>query len=114
MSQQNTGTKAFTAAVVIPAYSRVKYDGAGAVSLAVVGSVCIGVAQHVAAIGEMITIQLRGRTSKVIAGEALADAATLYASAGGKVQDTASGTLIGIAFEAATAVGDIIEALIYQ
>jgi hypothetical protein len=50
-------------------------------------------------------------THEGIASEALAVGATLYAAAAGKIKDTSDGTAIGIAIEAATATGDIIEFL---
>lgn len=116
MSQQNNGLKAFKATSAVVAYRRVKYDGAGAVSYAGVGEVWIGVTQAAGAAGDFVTVLLRTAigTCKVCAAEALADGATLYAAANGKVKDTASGTLTGIALEAALADGDIIEALLYQ
>lgn len=52
-----------------------------------------------------------GGTRKMVASEALAKGATLYAAAGGKVTDTAGTVVVGIAMEAASGDNSIIEVL---
>lgn len=114
MSQQNEGGfKSFTATAAVSRYRRVKLTTSSgtAVEHAGAGEAFIGVAQNDAAIGAHVTVALcgRGRTFKAVAAEAFDAGATLYGGALGKVQDTASGTAIGTALEAATADGDVVE-----
>ena len=63
----------------------------------------------------MIAVKLNSApgTFKMIASEALAAGATVYSEASGKVQDTAQATSfqVGVAMEAATADGDVIEVM---
>lgn len=118
MSQQVDGnTKGFTASEAIPRYARVKTTGAGTVGVAGLTDKDLGTAQNDAfAAGDPVTVKLRSAagTHKVIASEALAAGATLYTEASGKVQDTAQATAFiwGQALEAATADGDVIEAVV--
>jgi len=111
MSQQNEGgLKAFTAGEDLAAYRRVKLSG-GEVVYADAGEEFIGITQEAKLDGEQITVAMRssGRTFKAVAAEAFAIDSVLYGAADGKVQDTVSGTAQGIALEAATAAGDIVE-----
>ena len=116
MSQYNEGPKAFIATNDLEACRRVKLTaGKGdAVEYAGAGESFIGITAAKVAAEEEVSVILKpdGRTYKVTAAEALAAGATLYGGADGKVQDTVSGDAIGIALEAATADGDIIEALL--
>ena len=116
MSQYNEGPKAFTAGEALEAYRRVKLSsGSGTqVEYADAGEEFIGITAAKVASGEQVTVIPRSaaRTYKVTAKEALSVGATLYGGDDGKVQDSASGTAQGTALEAATADGDIIEALL--
>lgn len=119
MSQQTeNGLKTFTAGEALEAYRRVKLSaGSGSqVEYADVDEAAIGITQGKVESAEMVTVALRtsGRTYKVTANEAIAAGASIYGGNDGKVQDTnpGTGTVRGIALEAATADGDIIEAII--
>src|SRR5438046_2429652 len=73
----------------------------------------IGVSQNTAAAAEQSTVRFIG-TSKVTASAAISAGAKLVATTGGKVvtSTTDHHNIIGIALEAATADGDVIEALL--
>lgn len=113
MSQQfDTLLRPMTAAAAIPQFALVGVNSSGEATLNGLAGRAIGVAQREAfAAGDVIPVKLFYQTYKVLAKEALAAAATLYSEAGGKVQDTAEATAlpVGIALEAATADGDVIE-----
>lgn len=115
MSQMtDTNCVSFPAHEAIPQYSLVTLENTGKVSINGLAELPIGVAMKEAyAADEEIPVKLLNGsgTFKVIAVEGLAIGATLYTEAAGKVQDTAAATSypIGIAKEAATADGDIIE-----
>lgn len=116
MAGQNDGPHVtFIAGEALEAFRRVKLDtGSGTVVVyAGAGETAIGVTQDKAASGAAVSVRLigRGLTIKCEAGEALAEGAALYGAASGKVADTAVGTAVATALEAATANGDIIEAL---
>lgn len=117
MSQyNNTGCKAFEADEAIAQWARVKLDSDGKVTVAGLTDKGIGVATREAfAAGDIIDVALNTKpgTVKMIAVEALAAGATVYSEAAGKVQDTAQATAfqVGVAMEAATADGDIIEVM---
>lgn len=109
------------AAGAIPIYSRVKVtgkDALGGFTIAVAGlnERTDGIAlQTASAVGdECAFLWLHNvSTVKVIAGEAFAFGAELYTEANGKYQDTAAATSYPElkALEAATADGDIVEAM---
>lgn len=110
------GITTFTANGAIGAKIRVKLTAASAtdpaqVEVAGAGEQHIGITQFAVADGEIVAVKLRNHngTQEATASEALAVGAVLYGAAAGKVADTSSGTAIGIAKEAATADGDIIE-----
>lgn len=117
MSQFNdTGFKSFECDEAIPQWSRVKLDSDGKVTIAGLADKGIGVATRATfAAGEFVDVALNTKpgTVKMIAVEALAAGATVYSEAAGKVQDTAQATAfqVGVALEAATADGDIIEVM---
>lgn len=117
MSQYNgNGLRAFTADAAIGKNERVKLDSDGKITQAGLADRCVGVAQNAAfASGDIVNVQLYSApgTMKMIAVEALAAGAAVYSEASGKVQDTAAATsyLVGIALEAATADGDVIEVM---
>lgn len=117
MSQSdNSGFLSLPAGEAITQFMRVKKHTDGTAMIAGLAEKDIGTALETVATGAYVAIKLRtaAGTHKVIAKEALAIGATLYTEAGGKVQDTAEATSFqwGTALEAATADGDIIEALV--
>ena len=102
-----------TADEAIPQFSTVTITATG-VKVCDLADSCHGTAVDAAAIGERVAVRLLSQgTHKVIAQEAFVEGATLYTEANGKVQDTAAATAnpCFIALEAATADGDIVEAL---
>lgn len=117
MSQFNdTGCKAFECDAAISQWARVKLDSDGKITVAGLTDKGIGVATRATfAAGEWVDVALNTKpgTTKMIASEALAAGATVYSEADGKVQDTAQATAfqVGVAMEAATADGDIIEVM---
>ena len=117
MSQlTDTNCVTFPAHGAIAQYALVKLLNTGKVDVNGLADRPIGVAMKEAyAADEPIPVKLfnGSGTLKCIAIEALAIAATVYTEANGKVQDTAAATSnpIGIAKEAATADGDIIEVI---
>jgi len=118
MSQQNdSGFKTFRATAAVSAWHLVKLTvGSGtAVEHTDAGDSFIGVAQHDAGVGEMVTIKLRGLhgTYKCMANEAIVAGASIYAAATGHVADSVTGSIIGVTLEAAVAAGgDVIECLL--
>ncbi|NIM61645.1 MAG: DUF2190 family protein [Acidobacteria bacterium] len=71
----------------------------------------IGHTERDAASGAEVAIRLRNAegTRKATAAGAFSIGATIYGAASGKVDDAISGTAFGLALEAATADGDIVE-----
>ena len=71
----------------------------------------IGVCEYAVADAAMVAVRPRtmSGTQLVVAAGAFSRGATLYGAADGKVDDAASGSAIGVALEAATADGDIVE-----
>lgn len=63
--------------------------------------------------GELVTVVHRYGMPivEVLAGAAIAKGAAIYGAAGGKHDDTLSGTIVGYAIDAAGADGDIIRAV---
>lgn len=117
MSQFNdNGHKTFECDEAIAQWARVKLDSDGKVTTAGLTDKGIGVATRATfAAGEVVAVALNTKpgTIKMIVSEALAAGATVYSEASGKVQDTAQATAfqVGVAMEAATADGDIIEVM---
>ncbi|MDO8675540.1 MAG: hypothetical protein Q7K71_05425 [Candidatus Omnitrophota bacterium] len=110
MSQENLGSKSFVAGTDLEAYRRVKLSS-GNVVYADAGEEFIGVTARKALSGEFVAINLRSasRTYKMVANGAITAGNTIYGALGGKVSASASGVAQGVALEAATADGDIIE-----
>jgi hypothetical protein len=110
----NEGFKAFTTAEAIGAHLRVKLSsGAITVEKAGAGEAAIGVTEHAAGSGEVVTVRLTNcpGTVRIVANDTFAVAATLYGAAGGEVSDSASGTAYYYALEACTTALDVIECL---
>jgi len=105
-----TGTRTFTAAGALGAHLRVKTPGA----LALAGSTDIelGTMAYPCLAAGPATVRLRTAqgTAKFVVADAITAGNPVYAASSGKI--SASGTvLIGIALEASTTNGDIIEVL---
>lgn len=117
MSQfDDSGYKAFECDEALTQFARVKLDSDGKITTAGLTDKGIGVATRATfAAGEVVNVALNTKpgTMKMIASEALAAGALVYSEASGKVQDTAQATAfaVGVAMEAATADGDIIEVM---
>jgi hypothetical protein len=112
----NEGIATFTANGALGAKVRVKITAGSTttppqVEVAGAGEQHIGITEY--AVADSAPVAVRLRTYPGIhegkASEVLAVGATLYGAAAGKVKDTSDGTAIGIALQAATADGDIIE-----
>jgi hypothetical protein len=112
MSQQNEGLKCFTAGEALEMFRRVKLSGVTVV-YSDGGEAYIGVTQEKVASGDPVTVMLKttGKTFIMISEESLSAGAALYGAADGKVKDTASGTSMGTALEAASGDGEEIEVL---
>jgi hypothetical protein len=82
---------------------------AGAVATAAGNAV--GVARSDAASGALIPVDVAG-TAQVIASAAIAKGASVEVASGGKAATKDSGIAVGIALEAATAAGQLIEVLL--
>lgn len=117
MSQFNdVGYKTFECDEALTQFSRVKLDSDGKITVCGLTDKGIGVVTRAtSAAGEFVDVSLNTKpgTMKMIASEALSAGAIVYSEASGKVQDTAQATAyqVGVAMEAATADGDIIEVM---
>jgi hypothetical protein len=116
MSWKDSGFAALTSAVAHTARLRVEY-AAGLVVVADATSAGIGTVKYNTAAGDPVGVALMNKpgTHEMVASEAIADGADVYAAAGGKVcaLPVAAGTYykVGIALSAAGEDGDIIEVL---
>ena len=114
-SQTDEGFVTLTAAGAISRFARVKDNGSGKLVVAVAadgGGVEIGQAEREAfAADEVISVRLTNQpgTCKMIAKAAITAFAKVYTDIEGKIGVTGTNKLVGIAFEAAAADGDIIE-----
>lgn len=111
MSQYvETPTKAETAAAAIAQHLRVKTPGALVVATA--SDLELGTMDSPATAAGPCTVRLRTAqgTCKMVANAAITSGASVYAAAAGKIAPSGS-ILLGIALEAATADGDVIEVL---
>lgn len=116
MAWNDYGIMTFTANGAIPNRARVKVTSESAtrpiqVEVAGAGEQHVGIAQYAAGSGEVIAVRLRQApgTQEGIAADSFPVGAILYGAASGRITDSASGTAIGIALEAATAAGDIVK-----
>jgi len=114
----NEGILTFQAGEALVAHRRVKLEAGSTttppeVVYADAGEQHIGVTQRNAADGDMVAVKLRNfpGSEEVEAASTFAYLATLYGADDGKVDDAASGSAIGVAKEAATAAGDVVEML---
>lgn len=112
----NEGIRTFTANGALTAKMRVKVTAGSTtvppqVEAAGAGEQHVGITEYAAADGTLVSVKLRTfpGTHEGVAAEAFAVGAVLYGGASGTIQDTSSGTAIGIALEAATAANDIVE-----
>lgn len=112
MPHVENSIRTFEAGGTISQYARVKLSS-GEVIAAGADDIDIGTCEVLAADGDLVDVRMSNAagTRFMIASEAIAVGAKVYGAADGKVSDTASGRLIGIALEEATADGDIIEVL---
>ncbi len=115
-SFNDNGYRTFECDEALTQYARVKLDSDGKITTAGLTDKGIGVATRATfAAGDTVSVALDSKpgTCKMIASEALAAGATVYSEASGKVQDTAQATAyqVGVALEAATADGDVIEVM---
>ena len=103
------GKATFTAGAAIAKGEFVKFSSGKVVKAAAATDVCIGVALDSAASGDIIPVQLlsSGDTALVKAGGAVVQGGTV--SCLGTTVSTAGTLQYGIALEAASASGDIIE-----
>ena len=107
------GKATFTAGAAIAAGEFVKFSSGKVVKAAAATDVCIGVAlDSAAASGDIVPVQLltSGDTALVKAGGAVSQGGTV--SCLGTTVSTAGALQYGIALEAATASGQIIECLV--
>ena len=107
------GKATFTAGAAIAKGEFVKFSSGKVVKAAAATDLCIGVAlDSAAADGDIVPVQLlsSGDTALVKAGGAVAQGGTV--SCLGTTLDTAGALQYGIALEAATASGDIIECIV--
>ena len=105
--------RTFPNIVGIAPYLRVKLTG-GFLTIAAAADNEIGILEERTQNGDTLgTVRLPSisNTVRVTAAGAIASGATIYRAAGGKVSTTVVGTAWGIALEAASGDGSIIEAI---
>lgn len=112
----NEGNPTFTAYGALGANVRVKIKSGttttpAQVEAAGAGEQHIGTTMYGVADGEQVAIRLRTAPGihEGVAADSFSKAAVLYGAAAGKISDSSSGTAIGIAIEAATADGDVVQ-----
>lgn len=108
-----TGEKALVAASAVTAYRRVSMNSSGQVAHAAAGVLGVGISAKTIGSGDHGTINLwsKAGTEKVTAAGAFSAGDVLYPAADGKFDDVENGTGVMVAMEAATADGDIVEAM---
>lgn len=108
MSQSHSVlTLSFKASAALSANTFVTATGA----VATAAGNAVGVARSDAASGDLCPVDVLG-TAKVIASAAISAGARVEVAAGGKAVTQSAGTTVGIALEAASAAGDVIEVLL--
>jgi len=111
----DANTKGFVSAGVIKLYARVLLGSGGTITEAGITDREIGVAMTPAVTsGDIVTVKLRSGhgTVKAIAGAAITRGATVFSAAAGRMSVSASTAFsLGVAMEAAGAIGDIIEVM---
>lgn len=117
MSQYTeAAVRQFTANAALGQHLRVTTLSTGKVALAEAGQMGVGTTENVAtAADELVGIRLNNAhgTRKVVANGAISEGSLVYCAASGKV--ASSGTVsYGVACEAATADGDVIEVTSYN
>ncbi len=112
-SQVEFQIKSYISTAAIGAYELVKKSGTEVV-VAGVGDQAIGVTMANAAAGTTVPVRLFNGygTAFMKAGAAITAGAKVRGIASGKIDDTATGPIVGFAEEAATADGDVIEVLL--
>jgi hypothetical protein len=113
MTQNHTGYLTLPAAAAIGEGKRVHLNASGQFALSAAADPSVGVATHACASGGPLTVKLwtAPGTFPVVANGAIAAGARLFPTANGNVDDAGTTALNLVAFEAATAQNDIIEAL---
>ena len=113
MATQNNGERTFTAGEALNAFCRVKLSAAETVVYADAGDDYIGVTQDSVADEGQVLVRLKSMagTMKVTAAGAFSAGDYLYGAADGEVDDVETGSAQFVALEAASADGDIVEAL---
>ena len=114
MSFNQNRTQTFTALAALVAGQLISIAGARTVDATAAGGVADGVVIRDCSSGEEVPVALfnAGGTFEVMASGAFSAGAMLYAQASGKVDDIPTGPCVLRALEAATATGDIIEAIV--
>jgi len=114
----NEGILTFQAGEDLEAHRRVKIESGTVttppeVVYADAGEQAIGVTELAVSDGGAVAVKLNTFPGSVecVAADTFSVPAILYAAADGKVSDSSNGTAIGIAKEAATAAGDVVEIL---
>ena len=113
MSQQPDSPKTFVAGEALNAWCRVKISGSTVV-YADAGEAAIGVTQMAVASGGNVPVRMNyhGGSHKVLTDTTISAGASFYAADNGEISSSASGSAVGIACEAATTAGDIIEVIL--
>lgn len=109
----NQGPLTFTAGEALEAHRRVKLSGDRTVVYADAGDSGIGTVRYAVESGGKATVDVdnMGGTKKMVANGAISQNADVYPAADGKVGSAVTGEARGIALQAATADGDVIEVL---
>lgn len=116
MSQQSQRVRTFEAAAAITRYTRVKIDTNGKAAVAAESDETDGIAQDTVASGDPVAVLMvnAAATAKLTAVQAITKGAKAYAASSGKIGTTSANALVGIAIEAASADGDVIEVNVRQ
>lgn len=118
-TSQPSGRSIQATAVAIPAYSLVTYDSSGTIAASGDNATeqIIGVTTEDVAASAYGNVQFlnAGGTIQVLAGgDTIAVADTCYIDGSGKVGTDSSNTKIGVAMEASSTDGDVIELIPHQ